>query len=99
MARAPQTGEDVYLSKLYLHGLPPGGDGGGGGGGGGAPISLCVRFSLASRDEEEMYDLSLQVSWWVGLAVARARDSGRSALKTPSRQARGAQTAGGAARR
>ena len=66
MALAPQTGEDVYLSKLYLHGLPPGGDGGGGDGGGGTPISLCVRFSLASRDEEEMYDLSLQVSWWVG---------------------------------
>jgi len=49
-----ETGEDVYLSKLYLHGLPPGTAAAGG-------TSLCVRFSLASRDDEEMYDLSLKV--------------------------------------
>ena len=56
-----ETGEDVYLSKLYLHGLPPGGTAAPGGAAAAGGTSLCVRFSLASRDEEEMYDLSLKV--------------------------------------
>ena len=62
-----ETGEDVYLSKLYLHGLPPGGGSAAAGG-----TSLCVRFSLASRDDEEMYDLSLKVASSKG-QVARGK--------------------------
>ena len=44
-----ETGEDVYTSKIYMHGLDKG------------ETTLCVRFSLASRDDEGMYDLNLQV--------------------------------------
>ena len=58
----------MYLSKLYLHELPParaGAEAGGAGAPGGATAaggaSLCVRFSLLSRDEEETHDLSLKV--------------------------------------
>ena len=50
-----ETGEDLYLSKLYLHALPPGDSQAAGG------TSLCVRFSLAARDDAEIYDLALKV--------------------------------------
>ena len=52
-----ETGEDIYLSKLYLHALPPKADRPEGE----ASTSLCVRFSLSSRGDEGMYDLSLKV--------------------------------------
>ena len=55
MARAPQTGEDVYLSKLYLHGLPPGGDGGGGdggGGGGGENVDVARVVDVGERERD-----------------------------------------------
>ena len=50
-----ENGEDLYLSKLYLHALPPGDSQAAGG------TSLCVRFSLAARDDAEIYDLALKV--------------------------------------
>ena len=53
-----ETGEDIYLSKLFLHALPPKADRPEGE----ASTTLCVRFSLSSRgDDEGTYDLSLKV--------------------------------------
>ena len=52
-----ETGEDIYLSKLYLHALPPKPDRPEGE----ASTSLCVRFSLAAHGDEGTYDLSLKV--------------------------------------